>query len=415
MLKSSPDVEKVSNTIRGYMPVLNGFRGIAILLVFLLHCISDKAAEHVNFVGFVYKELMSLGWCGVDAFFVLSGFLITGILLDSREKPNYFKNFYARRILRIFPAYYVFLTIFLGVIHPMIRSYEYPNHIDSSQIWFWFYLENWYFIFQGDFLVGPITHLWSLAIEEQFYLICPALIYFLPPRLLSWFFGTVILSAVFFRSWLLLTHPLTNNLFASIYINPICRVDALAIGSLIALWMRSDKILPQLLSISPILLIASSISLSIIAITQGGLDTFNPVVDSIGFSNPVVDSIGFSIIAIFFGSLLILSVAQSENSLLVRCLSWPPLQGLGTISYGFYIYHFPVLWMLTDRIYKYVGHSFIVGNLANVLFCGVLTLVISLVSWYCLEQPILRLKSYFTSKNKQAIKCISYCSDNNAN
>ncbi|WP_445632991.1 Acyltransferase 3 domain-containing protein [Nostoc sp. DSM 114161] len=387
MLKSSPNVKQVSSIIRGYMPVLNGYRGIAILLVFLRHCISEPAAERINFVEKFYTKLMFLGWCGVDAFFVLSGFLITGILLDSREKPNYFKNFYARRMLRIFPAYYVFLSIFLGIIHPLIRSYESLNHIDSSQIWYWFYLQNWYMIFRGDFLIGPISHLWSLAIEEQFYLICPALIYFLPRRLLDWFFGTVILSAVFFRSWLLLTHPLTDNLFSSIFVNPVCRVDALTIGSLIALWMRSDRILPRLLSISPILLIVSAISLGIMEITQGGLDILNPV----------LESIGFSILAIFFGSLLILSVTQSENSLLVKCLSWSPLQGLGTISYGFYIYHFPILWMFCDRIYEYMGYSFIVGHLATVLFCGVLTLSVSLVSWYCLEQPILRLKTYFSS------------------
>ncbi|MDZ8027438.1 MAG: acyltransferase family protein [Nostoc sp. DedQUE01] len=390
MFKSSPNVKEVSNTIRGYMPVLNGYRGVAILLVFLRHCISEPAAEHVNFVESFYIKLMGLGWFGVDAFFVLSGFLITGILLDSREKSNYFQNFYARRILRIFPVYYVFLSIFLGVIHPLIRSYEYPNHLDSSQIWYWFYLENWYFIFQQDFLIGPLNHFWSLAVEEEFYFISPALIYFLPSRLLSWFFGTVILFVAFFRCWLLLTHPLTDNLFNSIYFNPVCRVDALAMGSLIALWMRSDKILPRLLSISPKSLFVTGMSLGIIEIFSVGLDTLNPV----------LLSFGFSLIAIFFGSLLILSITQSVNSLLVKCLNWSPLQKLGTISYGFYIYHFPISWMLCDRIYEYVGNSFIVGHLANFFFCGLLTLSVSLVSWYCLEQPILRLKKYFPTNRE---------------
>jgi len=82
---------------------------------------------------------------------------------------------------------------------------------------------------------------------------------------------------------------------------------------------------------------------------------------------------------------------------------------LGTISYGFYVYHFPILWMLCDRIYEYVGHSFILGHLASFFFCGVLTLVVSLVSWYCLEQPILRLKSYFPSKPEN--KLISSVTD----
>ncbi len=164
-------------------------------------------------------------------------------------------------MLRIFPVYYVFLTIFLGVIHPLILNYEYENNLDSTQIWSWFYLENWKWIIQGVFDRGPLVHFWSLAVEEQFYLICPALIYILPRRLLSWFLGIVILSALFFRSWLLLTSPLTHTLAQSILVNPLCRVDTLAMGSLIALWMRSKRTILRLLWMSPILLIVSGISL----------------------------------------------------------------------------------------------------------------------------------------------------------
>nr|ACG63833.1 SxtACT [Microseira wollei] len=393
ILRLSPDVERASRVIRGYIPVLNGYRGIAILLVFLFHCVSDHVGESAESVNSFYRDIMKLGWCGVDAFFVLSGFLITGILLDTREKPNFFRNFYARRMLRIFPVYYVFLAIFLGVIHPLIRSYEYENNLDSTQIWYWFYLENWKWIFEGDFDErGPLIHFWSLALEEQFYLVYPALIYFLPRRLLSWFLATVFLSALLFRSWLLLTHPLTHTLSSGIYVNPLCRVDTLATGCLTALWMRSERILPRLLWIAPILMIMSGISLSIIIITQGGLALFNPL----------VQSIGFSLLAIFFSSLLIFSITQPENSFIVHSLSWSPLQGLGTISYGFYIYHDPIIWMLDNRIYQYIdqfiGKSFILHDLAAVFFCGVLSLSISLVSWYCLEQPILRLKTYFPSQ-----------------
>lgn len=399
MLKSSPDAEKVSSILRGYMPVLNGYRGIAILLVFLSHCISQAGGQQLEFADSFYKKLIGLGWCGVDAFFVLSGFLITGILLDTRDQPNFFANFYARRMLRIFPVYYVFLSIFLGVISPLIRSYEYKNTLDSAQIWYWFHLENWKWIFQGVTDNGPIVHFWSLALEEQFYLVYPALIYILPRRLLSWLLGIVILSALLFRSWLLLTHPLIFNLTDTIYINPLCRVDTLAIGSLIAVWMRSKQMIPRLLWISPIVMIVSGISLSIIFITQGDLDPLNPV----------VQSVGFSLVAIFLSSLLILSVTQPQDSPLVQVLSWSPLKGLGTISYGFYVYHFPLCLMLCNRIYLYIGKSFILGHLASVFFCGVLTLVVSLLSWYCLEQPILSLKTYFPSKREDNL--ISITSD----
>ena len=393
MLKSSSDPERVFSMLRGYMPVLDGYRGVAILLVLLNHSVSDLAGEFVESGECFYKNLMNVGWCGVDAFFVLSGFLITGILLDTCKQPNFFRNFYARRTLRIFPIYYGFLGIFLGVIRPLIRTYEYENSLDSSQIWYWFYLENWKWIFQGSSDRGPLVHFWSLAVEEHFYLIWPALIYFFPRRLLSWFLGIVIFSAVFFRGWLLLTNPSNLSVAQAIFVSPLCRVDTLAIGSLIALWMRAERILPRLLWISPILMIVSGISLSIIFITQGELDTLNPV----------VQSVGFSLLAIFFGVLLILSVTQPQNSLLARSLSWSPLKGLGTISYGFYIYHFPILWMLCDRIYEYVGKSFILGHLASVFCCGLLTLIVSLLSYYCLEQPILRLKTYFPSKREDKL------------
>lgn len=389
-MKQSPDIEKISGTIRGYMPVLNGYRGIAILLVFMLHSVSDIAGEKAESLDAVYKNIMTVGWIGVDAFFVLSGFLITGILLDSQEKLHWFRNFYARRMLRIFPVYYAFLAIFIGVIHPLLRGFEYENNLDNSQIWYWFYLENWQWIFQGVFKIEPLVHLWSLAIEEQFYLVYPALIYFLPRRFLSWFLVTISLVALLFRSWLLLINPLADNLPQAIHIHPFCRVDTLAVGCLIALWMRSDVALPRLLRISPIVMIMSLISLSGIVITQGGFDRYNPV----------VQTIGFSLLAIFFGSLLILSVTQPEDTILVKTLNWVPLRKLGTISYGFYIYHFPILWFLCDKIYEYIGHSFILGHLASVFFCGGLTLVISLLSWHFFEQPILKLKKYFSSKQE---------------
>ena len=117
-MEASPNIEKISSLIRGYMPVLNGYRGMAILLIFLLHSVSDIAGEKAESVNAVYRNIMNSGWIGVDAFFVLSGFLITGILLDTRNQSNFFINFYGRRILRIFPPYYVFLILFLGIIYP---------------------------------------------------------------------------------------------------------------------------------------------------------------------------------------------------------------------------------------------------------------------------------------------------------
>ncbi|MBD2677425.1 MULTISPECIES: acyltransferase [Nostoc] len=392
LFKSSPNPEKISHLVRGYMPVLNGYRGIAILLVFLYHCVSDIVGEPVNPLVSIYQKIMQFGWCGVDAFFVISGFLITGILLDNRDRPNYFKNFYVRRIIRIFPVYYIVLILFLGVIRPLTSSYEPQNDLDRFQIWYWFYLENLQWVWQGRFDIGPISHFWSLAVEEQFYLVYPLLVYLIPRKFLSWFLGIVIIGVVLYRHWLLLTNPVTFQLTAGIYVNTLCRLDTLAIGSLIALWMRSETMIPWLVKIAPIAMIVSSIGLMIIFVIQGGVTAY-----TIG-----MDSIGFTLLAIFFGSLIVLSITKPQNSFLPRVLNWPPLQALGIISYGFYVYHVPLGFPLIDRVYqyteKYIGNYFIVSHLIAVFFFGILTLLISIFSWYFLEQPFLKLKTYFASQ-----------------
>ncbi|MBD2677424.1 MULTISPECIES: acyltransferase [Nostoc] len=396
----STDPEQISNIVRGYMPVLNGYRGIALLLVFLFHCVLEIPVKTDNPAVFIYQKIMNFGWCGVDAFFVLSGFLITGILLDNREKPNYFKNFYARRMLRIFPVYYIVLILFLGVIHPLIRSYESPNDLDSFQIWYWFYIENLQWLLQGRFDYGPLAHFWSLAVEEQFYLVYPLLVYLTPRKFLSRFLGIVIIGVVLYRNWLLLTQPLTSQITAGIYFNTFCRLDSLAIGSLIALWMRSETMIPWLIKIAPIAMILSSIGLMIIFVIQGGITLF-----TVG-----MDSIGFTLLAIFFGSLLVLSITKPQNSFLPKVLNWPPLQSLGIISYGFYVYHGLLGLVLINKIYKYMEkylyNSFIIYHLMAIFCIGILTLAISLLSWYFLEQPFLKLKTYFACHQEDKLSVI---------
>jgi len=384
MLKPSTSPDRISALIKGYMPVLDGYRGIAIFLVFLHHCVPKGEVTSSGFLNSFYKGLMDSTWCGVDIFFVLSGFLITGIILDTCERPNFFRNFYIKRVIRIFPPYYVTLLIFC-VLYLFLKN-EFFNRLCSSQIWYWLYLENWLWLFQG-FYDNPLLHFWSLAVEAQFYLVWPALIYFCPRKLLSWLLVIVILCTVGIRGWLLLTNPFTPSLVRILYFSTLCRIDGLVMGALLAVWMRSDCMLSRLLRRLGLVMIASGTCLGLIITIQKGFSPFTPV----------VLFIGFFLFSIFFGMLLVLSLAQPENSVLSRILTWFPLKKLGTVSYGFYVYHFPICWMFRDRIYQYIGKSFILNHLGTVLFCGTLSLVISLFSWYCLEQPILRLKTYFSS------------------
>src|SRR4030095_2778309 len=145
---------------RQYYPALDGLRGLAILLVILYH-------------NFSFINHFFFAWLGVDLFFVLSGYLITSILLNSVNSPHYLKNFYAKRVLRVFPLYYLSLIIFL-IIFPLLGIYksELKYYVDN-QLWFWFYLQNWLLSFNFPTTGNFLNHFWSLGVEEQFYLAWP--------------------------------------------------------------------------------------------------------------------------------------------------------------------------------------------------------------------------------------------------
>ena len=132
-----------------YYPALDGLRGLAILLVVVYH----------NF-GFIHYS--SFGWLGVDLFFVLSGFLITEILLNTVGKKGFLRNFYARRALRIFPLYYLSLFVFLFLL-PALNLFPGSEYYVGNQGWLWAYLQNWLFIFRENESTVTLHHLWSLA------------------------------------------------------------------------------------------------------------------------------------------------------------------------------------------------------------------------------------------------------------
>jgi peptidoglycan/LPS O-acetylase OafA/YrhL len=209
-----------------HIPALDGLRGLAILLVILYH---HTLMRQETLFDRVYVNLARLGWSGVDLFFVLSGFLITGILYDSKGSPHYFRNFYVRRTLRIFPLYYA-VVFFSLIVLPRawpawgLTQLDRSAMEDRSQAWYWLYLQN--FLFARDENLGhpALAVSWSLAIEEQFYLVWPVVVSLLSRRHLIWTCGALILTALSLRIWMVSAgvHPTT------IYVLPFNRMDALA-------------------------------------------------------------------------------------------------------------------------------------------------------------------------------------------
>ena len=179
---------------RPHYPALDGLRGLAILLVVFYH-------------NFDFINYSVFGWIGVDLFFVLSGYLITTILVSTVNSPNYLRNFFLKRVLRIFPLYYLCLFIFL-IIFPLVGLYqqEMKFYIDH-QWWFWFYLQNWLLSFRFPTVGNFLNHFWSLGVEEQFYLVWPFIILWLrKPKKLLIFILFILLLLLIARSVIWMYH-----------------------------------------------------------------------------------------------------------------------------------------------------------------------------------------------------------------
>jgi peptidoglycan/LPS O-acetylase OafA/YrhL len=183
--------------VRSRIPELDGIRGIAVLLVIIHHSVANYTP--LATWEKVVCQAVGIGWSGVDLFFVLSGFLISGILIDSRESPRYFTSFYARRVLRIFPLYFGYLLGFFCLIKPFAAIFPFPEVAKWSllpateQLWYWSYLSNWRSGLGHD--ISFLTHFWSLAIEEQFYMVWPLVVFFASRKaLLRICIGIVVLA-----------------------------------------------------------------------------------------------------------------------------------------------------------------------------------------------------------------------------
>jgi peptidoglycan/LPS O-acetylase OafA/YrhL len=369
---------------RAHIPALDGLRGLAIALVLLTHLFQLSPVSKLDRI---VVKLVDAGRHGVDLFFVLSGFLITGILLDTRSKPRYFLNFYGRRTLRIFPLYYCSLAVvffvlpLLGVVQwsdlAPLRKYEWA---------LWAYCSNIVIAARQAWVLNSgsisLDHFWSLAVEEQFYLVWPLIIAVLRRKALKNLCVALIVFAAVLRSVL----AIRGTAEVSIMVLTPCRLDTLAVGALIALLVRDAG------GIGALALRARTVfwgSLIALPICFG----FHVVNDA------AAQSISYSLLALFFGSLLVVTISAPGDTRISRIFGSRVVRFLGKYSYGLYVIHA----LAVPAFNKYFGVSLLSGSFGGRYAAAIVYLVLScalscgaaVLSWYFLEQPFLRLKRVF--------------------
>jgi peptidoglycan/LPS O-acetylase OafA/YrhL len=343
---------------------LDGVRGIAALMVMFFHFFQDVTTGN-SFLATVQKY-SAFGWTGVSLFFVLSGFLITRILLNSKERPSYFLNFYARRTLRIFPLYYLFLVIFYFLV-PALEHL--PIAPFNQQIWYWVYLQNFATTFYWP-NAGP-EHFWSLAIEEHFYLFWPLLVYFLDKKKTKVAIISIIFISIATRSVMLANHiDVSRFTFA--------RLDELALGSLLAIWELEGK-LKDIDGRKFLLLFVLTVIPTIALWTL----TTGLAIDAIQISK-------FILMALCYFGLIGYILTIKEEHFIKKVLGIRALTYTGKISYGLYVYH-PLCFYLLGK-YLSIGSVF----LSFIVRFGFVYATASL-SYYLFESRFLKLKKKFPS------------------
>ncbi len=355
---------------------LDGVRGLAILPVVAMHSLffgvplpgAPFAPEHP------YVRIASLGWCGVDVFFVLSGFLITGILLRSKEAPHYFRDFYARRALRIFPLHYVVITLLLFVLPR-------PPAAPGDKFAYLAYVQNFVLAFGGDSPGDVARHItWSLAIEEQFYLVWPAVVFFASRRTLVRVAIAAIVAAVALR-FVLLEAGVGRPYFLT-----FCRMDALAAGALLALLPSPGAWFGRCA------LLAGAAGLAAVAAITGALLPHTDAMQTWGLLAALSLAVGLLVLA-------------RHGGVTARLCTNRVLRSFGRYSYCIYLVHLLVIEALAHASFAWLpsgAQQWLVASVPiaalMVVFtatCMAASWVAGCASWHVFEKHFLALKRHF--------------------
>jgi peptidoglycan/LPS O-acetylase OafA/YrhL len=364
-----------------HLPVLDGIRGLAILLVMLHHqTVIDPQSTGEK----VFVRIFESGWIGVDLFFVLSGFLITGILYDSVETKRYFRNFYGRRILRIFPLYYLIVFFSLVVLphfdHPKAANF---GRIGGSELWYWLFLSNFSIAWHQSFRHAILDISWSLAIEEQFYLLWPLLVLWLSRLALMRLSVLLVVLSLAVRVAMAIADvgPL------AIYVSTYCRLDGLATGAFIALLMRGETSRGSLRRIT----VAIGVPTGLIVVLLCCWKNNN---QWLGFG---MHTFGFSLLALAFGSLLMRTLLAPPGSFLCLLFSNRLLQSMGKYSYALYLFHVPIRAVFRDALFRPQLRfgSQIPEQLLFYCIASAVSLFVAWICWHVYEKQFQKMRRFF--------------------
>ena len=375
-----------------HLPALDGIRGLAILLVMVFHFVPLAGIGTSPVADLIVIKASGMGWAGVDLFFVLSGFLITGILYDSKSgKDRYFRNFYFRRVLRIFPLYYGFL-LFMIVLLPLVQPMEKDISRSISHDWFWYaaYITNVRGLFEpAGFRLDSlfVGHLWSLAVEEQFYLVWPLVVLLFRRRLLMAICAAAIVGALALRAGLMwggMTQDVPYSFTPA-------RIDTLAMGAFLALAARDAGDWRQVARWRWPAAVAAGGVLIGLFISRGDL------------TPPFVTAeltLGFSATTLLFGALLVAAITSPPKALAHNVFTNRAMTALGRYSYAAYLFHLPIASILLRRTDLESSLPTVLGSslpstAVYSLAAGGLTIAAAWLSWHLFEKQTLKLKSRF--------------------
>jgi peptidoglycan/LPS O-acetylase OafA/YrhL len=362
-------------------PALDGIRALAVTMVFLEHYGGGSHGGHIfNLI----NEIRLHFWIGVDLFFVLSGFLITGILFDTRDDSKFFKRFFLRRSVRIFPIFYFVLAVLLALTPFM----HYQWHL--GQLSFLVYLGNFFANHNWELykLLTPVyptfkvnlAHFWSLFVEEQFYLVWPVVVWFVRDRvkLLRTAAGIVLLAIVLRCGLYIWAGPDVASLWGMRTL-PF-RMDSLIIGGMLALILRGPNSDRWQRRCRPAFLIGSAVTLGIFIFAPEG---------------PWLLTVGLTFIAIACAGLIGMTLRPGSPAF--RLFYQKPLRILGKYSYGFYIYHalYEWAWIMFLAYLMVHLHSMVLAGVIALGLNFTVTFIVSKLSYDLFEVKFLRLKKHF--------------------